>query len=529
MPSSRLLSLFFVLVSASSSDVERAICESRARSKWDATKSHDAALATAMQGDYVAALWGFRRACELAPTNPRFWSDLGVTLLRMGRLRGAEAAFQRSLELDPQIAADNLNEAHEALKRNGEAPISALTTDARNNPAQQALAVDAATAETQRWPPNWAAVATELDASEVAAAAGAQCTGVITSGAAIATRGRRLVPPLDAQSLAAFKTACGIEHSVRRLPRVNHSDLGKPANARYAAGLAPYILTSSVPQRTVSSLARAGDPTLLAQSRFANLTSDFYPSGLPEPGAHPYLVPFYDGIAELMAPSGAYPIGPQGSGGYVHLNFDYYDWRHYLDSLAPWTVPEALDTPDAWLLDVFGEQLAGDFQIGTHWRMLLLGTEGAGMFSHQDRLKTASYQLQIAGVKTWALCAPDQTPLLSVHFDHFAPNYKQFPSARSASCYLDAVAPGEVIFYPADYWHQTLNTPSNDESLSVAITDTLVDATNFDLVAEGLREKCTAMTPNIRHGFTPAVCAALPRLTAWWENAFRKGPLKTTA
>jgi hypothetical protein len=516
-----LFTLFCSLAAAATAGLDRAICESRAYSTWDATKAHDAALATAMQGDYAAALWGFRRACELAPSNARFMSDLGVTLLRLGRLRACEAAFQRSLELDPGMSGDNLREAHVALARVGEAPRRSSRAQALLLPGGGAASADALPSS-----PDWVSIAMELDPGEVAAAAGAACTGVTVSGRGAVARGgvrRRLAPPLDAQSFAAFTSACGIEHAVRRLPRVNYSDLGKPANAHFAAGLAPYILTrgDALPQRSLSALARAGDPALLVRSRLANLTADFYPAGLPEPGAHPYLMPFSDGIAELMAPSGAFPAGPLGSGGYVHLNFDFYDWRHYLESLAPWTVPDALDTPDAWLLDTLGGPLAGDFQIGTHWRMLLLGTEGAGMFSHQDRLKTASYQLQIAGVKTWALCAPDQTPSLSVHFNHFAPNYGEFPNARSASCYLDAVVPGEIIFYPADYWHQTLNTPSNDDSLSVAITDTLVDATNFDLVAEGLREKCVAPTPNVRHGFTPTVCAALPRLTAWWDAAFR--------
>jgi hypothetical protein len=516
---SRFLIVFALFASLFSRGVgERAKCGARKWAKFkDGVDVHDAALAIAMRGKYASSILGFRRACELLPSNARFWSDLGVTLLRMGHLRSAEACFQASLALDPAVARGNLDETQAALRARGEVPHTA--------PPSRAL------------PATWADVAMD----EAAAAARAACddldgvggdeddddddaaSAALSAAVAPTRRMPRLAPPLDDGSYAAFKRACGIEHSVRRLPRVKLADLHAPTNRHYAAGLAPYILTHSAPAHS-SALARAGDAGVLISGPFANLTADFYPEGMSEAGVHPYLVPFAAAVAELMEPSGAYPPpkGPRG-GAYLHLNFDFYEWRRYLDALAPWQVPLPLDSPDAWLLGVFGGPLAGDFQIGTHWRMLLLGTEGAGMFAHQDRLKSASYQLQVAGVKTWVLCAPEESPHLSVDFDHFAPDYRRFPAARAASCYLDAVEPGDVIFYPADYWHQTLNTPANPAQLSAAITDTLVDANNYKLVEKGLYEKCAEANTNnmnIRHGLTQAVCKELPKLAEWWEAAY---------
>jgi hypothetical protein len=49
-----------------------------------------------------------------------------------------------------------------------------------------------------------------------------------------------------------------------------------------------------------------------------------------------------------------------------------------------------------------------DFYLKTHWKMLLVGEQGAGMFSHKDVLRTASYQIQVAGTKKWHVCAPSQ-------------------------------------------------------------------------------------------------------------------------
>jgi hypothetical protein len=44
--------------------------------------------------------------------------------------------------------------------------------------------------------------------------------------------------------------------------------------------------------------------------------------------------------------------------------------------------------------------------------MALIGSEGAGMFLHQDVLRTGSWQVQLHGSKLWFLCAPNQSSFL---------------------------------------------------------------------------------------------------------------------
>jgi hypothetical protein len=312
--------------------------------------------------------------------------------------------------------------------------------------------------------------------------------------------------------------ATGIRHAVQRLPRLAPEDLALPANADFVAGRRPYLLRRAVAPR---HLARAGDVAAMAASLLANETADFYPESMVEHTVHPFLLPFGRALQELLAPSQDYatPQSPRG-GRYLHLNMGNALWRNYLAALAPAAVPAHLDTADAWLAAGLGEPLASDFAIGNHWRMLLIGSEGAGMFSHQDILKTASYQLQLAGVKTWHICAPSESPHLSVDMDMFAPDYARFPRALAASCYLDAARPGDVVFYPADYWHQTLNTPAAPGGLSLALTDTLVDASNYERVTAGLRDKCKAPTPFNRGGMTQAVCDRMPALERVWEGMF---------
>jgi ribosomal protein L16 Arg81 hydroxylase len=89
--------------------------------------------------------------------------------------------------------------------------------------------------------------------------------------------------------------------------------------------------------------------------------------------------------------------------------------------------------------------------------MMLIGDEGAGMFNHQDVLRTASWQVQLQGSKLWHICAPDQSFALyeAGDVDVWQPNYERFPRFAQADCYEVTVQPGEFIYYPADYWHQT--------------------------------------------------------------------------
>lgn len=43
---------------------------------------------------------------------------------------------------------------------------------------------------------------------------------------------------------------------------------------------------------------------------------------------------------------------------------------------------------------------------------MLISNKGAGMFGHQDVLRTSSWQVQLRGAKKWFICAPDQKPYL---------------------------------------------------------------------------------------------------------------------
>ena len=61
----------------------------------------------------------------------------------------------------------------------------------------------------------------------------------------------------------------------------------------------------------------------------------------------------------------------------------------------------------------------------THWKILLVGARGAGMFNHSDSLQTSSWHLTVSGRKWWYVCGT-------------------LSNETSSKCLEGVVAPGEV-------------------------------------------------------------------------------------
>eukprot|EP01037_Dinobryon_pediforme_P029035 gene29035-32532_t len=117
------------------------------------------------------------------------------------------------------------------------------------------------------------------------------------------------------------------------------------------------------------------------------------------------------------------------------------------------------------------------------------------MFNHQDTLKTSSWQVQIAGQKKWHICPPSENGFMygAGDVDFFNPNYFKYPLARNATCYQ----PGDFIYYPTDFWHQTLNL----DTPTMALTGTLITSSNYELVIAQFRKDCVGVTSLEDQGF----------------------------
>jgi hypothetical protein len=99
--------------------------------------------------------------------------------------------------------------------------------------------------------------------------------------------------------------------------------------------------------------------------------------------------------------------------------------------------------------------------------------------------------------------------------DAFRPDYDKYPNFRQADCYMPTVRAGEMLFYPADYWHQTrnLNTPS------IALTGTVLDQNNWRIIKSELEQQCDNNKWNWH--FSPELCAKLKSSCfEWWRMHF---------
>lgn len=176
---------------------------------------------------------------------------------------------------------------------------------------------------------------------------------------------------------------------------------------------------------------------------------------------------------------------PTTFGEYARYLRSHVDLRPlYLSSWAfQHDAPELLGdfhTPHAFADDWFGD-LPEALRPCLTW--LFIGPAGAGSWLHLDIALTAAWNVQVVGRKRWRLFDPaDHGRMYGGKVDAFAPDLTRFPlfaRARALECEL---GPGEAIFTPSRWWHQTL---SLDEG--IAVTSNYVDETNYEVVLEWLK------------------------------------------
>jgi len=103
--------LAFVTCAVVRADDDDYVIDEEAEERFRAQALHDKALDLAISGNEQDALTDFEAAAALDPTNFGFWSDLGVTQMRIGLLDEALNSFLTADELEPgsKLVRDNLN------------------------------------------------------------------------------------------------------------------------------------------------------------------------------------------------------------------------------------------------------------------------------------------------------------------------------------------------------------------------------------------------------------------------------------
>jgi len=174
------------------------------------------------------------------------------------------------------------------------------------------------------------------------------------------------------------------------------------------------------------------------------------------------------------------------------------------------------------------------------------------MFNHKDTLRAPTWQLHLKGQKLWHLCPPSQNSVLETagKHDFFNQNYESSPELFDElnglqGCSQDVTKAGDLIYYPEDYWHQTLNL----ETPTVSIGSTMLTAASYHILYKELLHECSSdpgdkpPTSNVQyqqtadmnaywHGddkksdsfrvFPPhaLLCNALPTCLQNWETVF---------
>uniref|UniRef100_A0A7S1Y0S4 JmjC domain-containing protein n=2 Tax=Phaeomonas parva TaxID=124430 RepID=A0A7S1Y0S4_9STRA len=169
--------------------------------------------------------------------------------------------------------------------------------------------------------------------------------------------------------------------------------------------------------------------------------------------------------------SGALPLFQQDSPSprYMQMRLSLGGWEELKKDLK--ALPKSFYTEAEWMPQCMATKTGGteldraaadNFYRVNQWNFLLIGEEGTGIFFHNDHLSAASWQAQIVGRKRWILCPYEQRRLFSSQMNPFDPDYGAHPDFARGYCADVTVEPGEIVYYPAYWWHATrnLDTPT---------------------------------------------------------------------
>ncbi|MES1911288.1 MAG: hypothetical protein MHM6MM_003741 [Cercozoa sp. M6MM] len=310
----------------------------------------------------------------------------------------------------------------------------------------------------------------------------------------------------------------------KQLPRVPVSQFHWPKHRRYWNGEAAFVLTGVFDPKEHDEW----NSKRLLDLFGTQFRAELYPNNLQGPSEHPVFQPLSIALEELAHPLRffATPNGKNAYAGerleatYLHLNLKKAEWSQVVASVD-FSLLRPFTNDDEWLSQCLSPELQDEFQLRTHWRLLLAGQVNAGMFMHQDALRTSSWHLTLRGTKRWFICPPHATKQLcgdkgASPLNAFLPESAkcEFRDLYSL-CYDEQVGAGDLVFYPSDYWHQTTNAADG----SVTVTSTVVNSENVAKVRQALVDECS--TGKFHFALSSELCQALSaQCFPLWQRMF---------
>jgi hypothetical protein len=210
-----------------------------------------------------------------------------------------------------------------------------------------------------------------------------------------------------------------------------------------------------------------------------------------------------EALEYLDFPEGAYlSVDASVIGTYIQMNANASVFASILqlanlslDTLAPNLLPKYDSTAMAKM--PLGSVARQALQEKARWYMVLVGEQQAGMFGHQDVLPVGSWQLQVQGRKRWQVCRqpPNQAVTGTKENEEEEDNTSrdsvcsaddnactQVAAAAEAAgeeeeeeeveeCWETTLLPGDLVYYPPSFWHETqcLDSPTISVSGSLEL------------------------------------------------------------
>jgi hypothetical protein len=303
-----------------------------------------------------------------------------------------------------------------------------------------------------------------------------------------------------------------------QLPRVHVDDLDRPENNAYKIRSRPFVLTGAMDdwpafdKWSVDLERQQGNlrQSYLAQT-FPKAVCDFYPYNMLEQGTHPFLIRLGSGLDSTLNPPGNFPDYHQHQYAcedgcrYIHVQLTPSMWktletrgdmpkkRHKHTKGDSWWMRRCLKDP----------RLVDEYHVKTHWKIILVGNEGAGMFNHTDSLMTASWHGHVQGRKWWYLCGRNEGP---------------GPREGEQECWETIGKPGEILYYGRNWWHTTRNL----DAPTMTITGTVITRYNFDTVADQLHSECSR--DSLSFSLSGELCDALDSCYGLWHQTLTGKP-----
>jgi len=299
------------------------------------------------------------------------------------------------------------------------------------------------------------------------------------------------------------------------IPRVNASDL--EGFKQFLERRDPFILLGAT--GGWKAVAEAGGSDDAARRwldaiarRWPRAVTDFYPYNMLSSSRQaPYLTRLARGVRELrLAPGpdqqarGSAFRHETGNGAmagrYMHLQLSPAMWGELEDAGQLGKDRHWHLENDGWLEECLGHpgsDVSAEYHLKTHWKILLVGARGAGMFNHSDSLQTSSWHATVAGRKWWHLCGKLST--------------------GNPACFEGIVEPGEILYYGRGWNHETQNV----DDPTATLTDTAVHAQNYGAVADKLHSECGRRALDFK--FSGALCDALDSCYTAMQRRFGGG------